>query len=87
MYHLEFRPVAAQEWKKLDKGVRTQFLKVLKRRLADPNILSARLSGDLDGMYKITLQKVGYRLVCEVEDQTQIVRVVAVGKRPIKRFI
>jgi mRNA interferase RelE/StbE len=84
MYRVEFRPIAAKEWKKLDKSVSNQFLKILNRRLVEPRIESARLSGDLDGMYKISLQKVGYRLVYEVEDDPQIVLVIAVGKRANK---
>ena len=84
MYRVEFRPLAAKEWKKLDKSVRNQFLKILNRRLVEPRIESARLSGDLDGMYKISLQKVGYRLVYEVEDDPQVVLVIAVGKRANK---
>ena len=68
----------------MDKGVRGQFLKVLNRRLAEPRIESARLSGNLEGMYKISLRKVGYRLVYEVEDATQVVLVNTVGKRANK---
>ncbi len=84
MYFLEFRPQAAKEWKKLDKGVRDQFQKIIKRRLLEPRIESSRLSGNLEGLYKISLKKVGYRLVYEVDDGAQVILVTAVGRRANK---
>lgn len=81
MYVLRFHEDAEREWAGLDKGVRDRFLKVLERRLAEPRILSAELSADLKGLYKIKLQKLGHRLVYEVFDDVLVVLVIAVGKR------
>ena len=84
MYTVRFYEGAEKEWLKLDKTVRVRFLIVLERRLVEPRILSAQLGGDLQGLYKIKLQKSGHRLVYEVVDES-IVLVVAVGKHDIYR--
>ena len=81
MHTLKFQESAEREWRRLDKGIRDRFLKVLERRLGQPRILSAELSGDLEGLYRIKLRKSGYRLVYEVDDDVLIVLVIAVGKR------
>lgn len=81
MYTLRFHESAEKEWLRLDKGIRDRLLKVLERRLAEPRILSAQLSGDLEGLYNIKAYKSGYRLVYEVFDDVLIVLVIAVGKR------
>ena len=79
-YELEFYEQAYREWKKLDKGIRDQFRPKLIERLQSPRVPSARLRGSKD-RYKIKLRGAGYRLVYEVDDNTVIVLVVAVGKR------
>ena len=81
MYSLKIYLSAEKDWLELDSGLRDIFLKVLERRLIEPHIVSARLGGNLAGTYKIKLQRAGYRLVYEVQDETQILWVVAVGKR------
>ena len=80
MYELRFHEIAEKEWLGLDKGVRDRFLKVLERRLSEPRVSSAVLTSDLKGLYKIKLQKSGYRLVYEVFDEALVVLVIAVGR-------
>lgn len=79
-YELLFHPDALDEWGKLDKPVREQFKKKLAERLLNPNVPSAKLSGQ-KSRYKIKLRSAGYRLVYDVVDAQLIVSVVAVGKR------
>lgn len=59
-----------------------QFKKQLEKRLENPHVPSAKLSGaDMKNTYKIKLRDAGYRLVYEVHEQTITVLVMAVGKR------
>lgn len=58
-----------------------QFKKQLGRRLENPHVISAKLSGQLKDCYKIKLHQAGYRLVYQVYDNQLILLVVAVGKR------
>jgi mRNA interferase RelE/StbE len=82
IYKLEFNENALKEWKKLDATIRTQFKKQLEKRLLNPHVPSARLSGeDMKNAYKIKLRDVGYRLEYEVNDQTVTVLVLSVAKR------
>ena len=82
-FSLEFHVLALKEWQKLDNSVREQFKKQLEKRIVNPRIASAKLSGGLDNFYKIKLRTLGYRLVYEVIDQRLVilVLVIAVGKR------
>ena len=80
-YSLEFHVQALKEWKELDGSIKAQFQKVLAKRLQDPRVPSAKLSGELQNAYKIKLRDVGYRLVYEVIDNRLVVVVVAVGRR------
>ncbi len=84
MFQLRFEPTALKEWKSLDKGVQRQIQAVLARRLQEPHVASARLSGNLAGRYKIRHQKSGYRLVYQVLTESQEVVVLSVGKREDK---
>ena len=79
-YKLAFKPSAKKEWEALDGTIRSQFKKVLVRRLESPHVASASLRG-MPGCYKIKLKALGYRLVYEVIDETVTVTVIAVGKR------
>lgn len=79
-YKLDFYEQAYKEWKKLDKSIREQFKQKLIERLQAPRVPSAKLRGSKD-RYKIKLKGLGYRLVYEVNDNTIVVLVVAVGKR------
>ena len=79
-YELNFHPDALDEWRKLDKSVREQFMKKLAERLENPRVPGSQLSGAND-RFKIKLRNAGFRLVYEVRDQQLVVLVVAVGKR------
>ncbi len=68
IYELYFHPLALKEWKKLSKELQEQFKKLLKRRLENPHVTSAKLSGQLKDCYKIKLHQTGYRLVYQVND-------------------
>ncbi|MCX6429760.1 MAG: type II toxin-antitoxin system RelE/ParE family toxin [Actinobacteria bacterium] len=85
MYSLDFEARAASEWKALEKSIAAQFLKVLARRLHEPEIPSARLSGDLAGCYKITLLKQGFRLIYLLNKERSILLVISVGRREDKQ--
>ena len=85
MYSLDFDVRAAAEWKALEKSLSAQFLKVLGRRLKEPKIPSARLSGDLAGCYKIILRKHGFRLIYLLDQNHMRLLVISVGKREDKR--
>ena len=79
-YKLDFYEDALKEWAKLDANVREQFKTKLAQRLESPRLASAKLRDSKD-RYKIKLRQLGYRLVYEVNDNTVVVLVVAVGKR------
>ena len=81
MYNLAFRPSAKRAWLKLDPGVRNKLEKILERRLQNPFIESASLSGDLAGCYKIKSKSSGIRLVYKVTESNLILLVITVGKR------
>jgi mRNA interferase RelE/StbE len=79
-YKLVFKREALDEWNRLDGSIKTQFKKVLAKRLELPRIESARLHSMPD-CYKIKLKAVGYRLVYQVDDGVITVKVIAVGRR------
>ena len=79
-FQLKFLHAARKEWDKLDGSVQLQFIKVLKRRLDEPRIPKAALSGMPD-CYKIKLRDLGYRLVYRVDDNQVVIVVLTVGKR------
>lgn len=79
-YELEFKKSALKEWNKLNPAVKDQFKKVLERRLSDPHVPSAKVSG-APNLYKIKLRQLGFRLVYSVSDKTITVSVIAIGKR------
>jgi mRNA interferase RelE/StbE len=80
-YRLQFVPSAWAEWQKLDGSVKEPLRKLLKKRLDNPHVPGAALHGALVGHYKIKLNKQGYRLVYDVQDDVLIVMVMAVDKR------
>jgi mRNA interferase RelE/StbE len=79
-YKLKFLPSALKEWRKLSPEIGTQFSKKLARILESPHVPSARIRG-YKQHYKIKLRSVGYRLVCEVDDDEIIVHVICLGWR------
>lgn len=80
IYNLAFKKSALKEWEKLAPNIRGIFKKHLLKRLENPHIPSAAISGGRD-LYKIKLRQLGYRLVYSVFDQTVTVTVLAVGER------
>ena len=76
-----FLPNAKRAWHKLDPGVRNKLEKTLVRRLQNPFIESAALSGDLAGCYKIKSKSSGIRLIYKVTESELILLVITVGKR------
>ena len=79
-YRLQFLPQAKEEWDKLDGSIRTQFAKVLLRRLEVPRVPAAALTSMPD-CYKIKLRSTGFRLVYRVQDDLLVLLTIAVGKR------
>ena len=79
-YRLQFLPQAKEEWDKLDGSVRTQFAKVLLRRLDVPRVPAAALTSMPD-CYKIKLRSTGFRLVYRVHDDVLVLLTIAVGRR------
>ncbi len=79
-YKLKFLPSALKEWRKLAPEIKAQFKSHLSRRLENPHIDNARISG-YKYHYKIKLKAAGYRLVYEVEEKAITVDVICVGRR------
>lgn len=79
-YKLAFKKSALKEWQKLAPNIREIFKKQLEKRLENPRVPSAAVSGGKD-LYKIKLRQLGYRLVYEVSDNIVTVTVLAVGER------
>ena len=80
-YRLQFLPEALQEWEGLDGSIKQPLKKLLEKRLDNPHLPGAGLTGDLLGCYKIKLLKQGGRLVYRVADDALIVLVLAVDRR------
>ncbi len=79
-YKLKFLPKALREWERLDGSIKEQFKKVLARRLENPFVASAKLSG-VENCYKIKLKKASYRLVYQVDEKEKSLTVLIVAKR------
>ncbi|HEG0621835.1 TPA: type II toxin-antitoxin system RelE/ParE family toxin [Yersinia enterocolitica] len=80
-FNIDFDERALKEWHKLDKAIREQFKKKLRKLQENPYIESARLQGDLAGCFKIKLRASGFRLIYQVIDEEIVIWIVAVGKR------
>ena len=79
-YKLAFKKSALKEWQKLAPNIQQLFKKQLIKRLDNPHVASAAVSGGKD-LYKIKLRQLGYRLVYNVSDNIVTVTVLAVGER------
>ena len=79
-YSLEFTESALREWNKLDGAVKARLKKKLAERLEEPHVPASALHS-MPGCYKIKLQKIGYRLIYQVDDDTVVVEVITVGRR------
>lgn len=80
-FNIDFDERALKEWHKLDKAIREQFKKKLRKLQENPYIESARLHGDLAGCFKIKLRASGFRLIYQVIDEEIVIWIVAVSKR------
>ncbi len=80
-YSLAFDPDALKEWRRLDESVKKDLKKILEKRLENPKVESARLSGELHDCFKIKATKSGFRLVYTVIENQLVVLVIAVAKR------
>ncbi len=79
-YKIKFLPSAMKEWQKIAPPIQKQFKKKLAERAETPHNPASRLRG-FQNVYKIKLRAAGYRLVYEVDDDTIVIVVIAVGKR------
>jgi mRNA interferase RelE/StbE len=80
-FEIEFDERAFREWQRLDKTIREQFKKKLKKLQENPYVESSRLHGDLAGCFKIKLRASGFRLIYKVLDGQLVILVIAIGKR------
>jgi len=80
---VEFDPDAVKDLKKLDKQVQARILEFLRQRLArldNPRELGEALAGSKLGNY--WKYRVGdWRIICDLQDQRIVVRVLRVGNR------
>ena len=80
---VEFDPDAVKDLKRLDKQVQLRILEVLRHRLArldNPRELGEPLAGSKLGNY--WKYRVGdWRIICDLQDQRIVVRVLRVGNR------
>ena len=81
MYELRFHVEAAREYNQLQKAIRLKLHSKLLERLSQPDVPSARLSGELAGCFKIKLAREGVRLVYSIDSLQVIVKVISIGKR------
>lgn len=80
-YELGFLESALKEWKTLDKSIRIEFERKLHQRLNNPKIPSSALKGQLNSCYKIKSGHSGYRLTYFIDEESQLLVVIAIGKR------
>ena len=82
-YSVEFDPDAMRDLKKLDRPNQQRLVGFLKDRVAtldDPRSIGEALSGAKLGQY--WKYRVGdWRIVCDIQDQRIVVRVLRVGNR------
>mgnify|MGYP000376082298 FL=1 len=82
-WQIEFDPDALKELKRLDRPVQMRLVAFLRDRLApldDPRSLGEALSGARLGSY--WKYRVGdWRIVCDIQDQRIVVRVLRIGNR------
>ena len=81
-WHVEFDPDAVKDLKNLDKQIQARILDFLRERLArldNPRELGEALAGSKLGNY--WKYRVGdWRIICDLQDQRIVVRVLRVGK-------
>ena len=82
-WRVDFDPDAVKDLKKLDKQIQVRILDFLRGRLArldNPRELGEALAGSKLGNY--WKYRVGdWRIICDLQDQRIVVRVLRVGNR------
>jgi mRNA interferase RelE/StbE len=82
-WRIEFDPRALEELKRLDKTAQTRIIKIVRERIApleNPRTLGQALRGEELGRYwKYRIG--GYRLICDIQDETVLILVLRVGHR------
>jgi mRNA interferase RelE/StbE len=79
---LEFTPAAANDMKKLGRGVAARIVKTLETRIAsreDPTTLARSLKGDHDGYWRWRIGS--YRVIGRVNRKKVTILIVHVGHR------
>jgi mRNA interferase RelE/StbE len=82
-WKIEFDPDALKDLRKLDKPIQIRLVGFLRTRvssLANPRDIGEALSGQRLGSY--WKYRVGdWRIICDIQDQTILVRVLRIGNR------
>ena len=79
---VEYDPRALKDLKKLDRAVQQEIIDYLNERVAgasDPRDFGKALRYSKYGLWRFRVRD--YRVLCEIQDMTMIVLVVAVGHR------
>ena len=80
-FDLGFLESSYKEWNLLDNSIRQEFEKKLITRLQNPRNVGSALTGNLRNCFKIKSHRYGYRLTYLVEEDSNMVIVLAIGKR------
>ncbi len=79
---VEFLPAAEKAFGKLDRQHQRRIQQFIETRLLtdnDPHRLGEAYTGPLKGYWKYRIGD--YRLVCQVQERTQIILVITIGDR------
>ena len=80
-YELAIHPLAEAEWMRLDESVKRRFKqKLANERLQNPRVAKDVLHGVPD-CYKIKITTPQFRPVYHVDDESQILTILAVSSR------
>jgi mRNA interferase RelE/StbE len=83
VWQIEFDPDALKDLRKIDKPIQVRLIGFLRTRvstLANPRDLGEALSGQKLGSYW-KYQVGDWRIICDIQDQRIVVRVLRVGNR------
>ena len=82
-FRVEFDPAALKDLRKLDRAVQQRLVGFLRTRVAtleDPRSLGEALAGARLGSY--WKYRVGdWRIICDIQDERIVVRVLRIGNR------
>jgi len=83
VWQIEFDPEALKDLRKLDRPIQIRLVGFLRTRISvlkNPRALGEALSGQRLGSY--WKYRVGdWRIICDIEDQRIVVRVLRIGNR------